>query len=29
MENELIIKDMNFLILVFIKKFIWNLTIKH
>ena len=29
MDNELIIKDMNFLILDFIKKSILNLTIKH
>ena len=29
MKNELKIKDMNFLFLDFVKKFIWNLTIKH
>lgn len=29
MNNDLIIKDMNLIILDFIKKSIWNLTIKH
>lgn len=29
MNNELIIKDMNFQLLIILKKFIRNLTIKH